>query len=67
MEMNIERIKAFNEMISASLSLHSNSKDGLTTYSEDSEADHGDGQQVGRETTCVAIIKICADKISKSV
>ncbi len=65
--MNIERIKAFNEIINVSLSLYTNSKDGLTTYSDDSDADHGDGQQVGRETTCVEIIKICADKIHKSV
>lgn len=65
--MNIDRIRALNEVISATLNLYDNSKDGLTTYTEDSEADHGDGQQVGRETTCENIIKICADKINKSL
>lgn len=65
--MNIERIKALTEIINAAINLHSNSKDGLTTYVDDSEADHSDGQQVGRETTCENIIKICADKIHKSI
>jgi hypothetical protein len=42
-----------------------NSKDGLTTYAEDSEADHGDGQQVGRETAYKAVIKECAKLLEK--
>lgn len=60
--MNIERIKALNEMISVAINLHENSKDGSTTYNDDS-----DGQQVGRETICAKIISICADKINKCV
>lgn len=65
--MNIERIKALNEMISVAINLHENSKDGLTTYNDNSEADHGDGQQIGRETICAKIISICADKINKCI
>ena len=65
--MNIERIKALNEIITVAISMHENSKEGLTTYSDDSEADHEDGQQVGRESTCVNIIRACADKIHKSL
>lgn len=65
--MNIERIKALNEVISAALNLHADSKDGLTTYVDDSDADHGDGQQVGRESAYENVIKLCADKIHKSI
>ena len=65
--MNVDRIKALNEVISVALNMYVNSGDGLTTYAQDSESDHGDGQQVGRESTCENIIKICADKINKSL
>jgi len=65
--MNIERIKALNEIITVAISMYENSGDGVTTYTEDSEADHGDGQQVGREYTCKNIIRACADKIHKSL
>ena len=41
-----------------------NSKLGLETYEDDSQADHGDGQQVGRETAYMAIIKKCAEQIA---
>ena len=65
--MNIERIKALNEVITVAISMYENSGDGVTTYAEDSEADHGDGQQVGREYTCKNIMRACADKIRKSL
>ena len=37
-----------------------NSKDGIETYEDDSSADHGDGQQVGRETAYKAVMCKCA-------
>ena len=40
-----------------------NSKEGLDTYTEDSEADHGDGQQVGRETAYKRVAKLCCTKL----
>ena len=39
------------------------SKAGLTTYEDDSQADHGDGQQCGREEAYREAILICATKI----
>ncbi len=40
-----------------------NSKDGLETYTEDSLADHGDGQQVGREAAYRNVGKVCCAKL----
>ena len=65
--MNIERIKALNEIITVAIGMYGDSGKGVTTYTEDNEADHGDGQQVGREYTCKNIIRACADKIHKSL
>ena len=61
--MNIERIKALNEIMTVAIGMYENSGDGVTTYTEDS----GGGQQVGREYTCENIIRACADKIHKSL
>ena len=36
-----------------------NSKDGLETYDDACEADHGDGQQVGREEAYSKVMKEC--------
>ena len=33
--MNIERIKALNEVITVAISMYENSGDGVTTYTED--------------------------------
>lgn len=40
-----------------------NSKEGLETYEDDVDADHGDGQQVGREYAYREIIKRCAERL----
>lgn len=44
-----------------------NSKEGLETYADDSEADHGDGQQVGREHAYREVIRHCAEQILKKI
>ncbi len=44
-----------------------NSNEGLTTYENDGQADHGDGQQVGRETAYRSIIKKCAELMAQRV
>ena len=43
------------------------SKIGLTTYEDDSQAEHGDGQQVGREDAYREIIKFCANEIAEKI
>ena len=44
-----------------------NSGKDVMTYMDDSEADHGDGIQVGREGTYKEVIKECARLIIESV
>lgn len=41
-------------------------KDGVATYDEDSEADHGDGVFCGKEVAYADIMRHCAEKLSKS-
>ena len=66
-------MKALIEIIIFAQEGIENSKEGLTTYEDDSEADHGDGdgdgdgQQVGRETAYRAVIKKCAELMVKKV
>ena len=55
------------EMMNYAYSGLRNSKSGLETYEDDSEADHGDGQQVGREHAYREIIKHCAERILEKI
>lgn len=61
--MRMTQIKENIRLMSVALDNYEKSKDGLTTYEDDSEADHGDGQQVGREAACFAMVKYCAGRI----
>lgn len=56
--MNIDKIKIVTELLLATIELRECSGEGLLTYAEDSESDHQDGQQVGRETAYDEIIKV---------
>lgn len=42
---------------------YNNSKIGLETYTESCDADHGDGQQVGREDAYHKVMLSCAEKL----
>ena len=63
--MRMTQIKENIRLMNVALAGYENSKEDLTTYADDSEADHGDGQQVGREKACYDMIKDCADRISE--
>lgn len=59
----MEQPRALMEILEVCLHGMENSKEGLDTYTEDSEADHGDGQQVGRETAYKRVAKLCCTKL----
>ncbi len=61
------RVKELVEIMNIALDGLENSKDGLTTYEHDADADHGDGVMCGREEAYGAIIKECANRIAKAV
>lgn len=63
--MNIDKIKIVTELLLATIELRECSGEGLITYAEDSESDHQDGQQVGRETAYDEIIKVCVKELQE--
>ena len=63
--MNIDKIKIVTELLLATIELRKCSGEGLITYAEDSESDHQDGQQVGRETAYDEVIKVCVKELQE--
>ncbi len=61
--MNIDKIKTLNELLLTTIKLRENSGEGLVTYAEDSESDHQDGQQVGREDAYETVIRLCVEQM----
>ena len=63
--MNIDKIKTLTELLLATIKLREDSGNGLVTYAQDSESDHQDGQQVGREDAYEEVIKICVGQMGE--
>jgi hypothetical protein len=55
-----DTLQTLTNLIQFSIEGMKKSGHDLVTYTEDSEADHGDGQQVGREQAYRAMINKCA-------
>lgn len=65
--MNIDKIKIVTELLLATIELRECSGEGLVTYAEDSESDHQDGQQVGRETAYDEVIKVYITELQEEL